>query len=65
MHKCYKYTKQIFFAEAFENLNLHCLKSVQIRSFFWSETGKYRPKKTPYLDIFHVVLQYNRCQMIS
>ena len=44
----------------------HCMKSVQIRSFFvffWSvfpvlglNTGKYRLQKTLYLDIFHVVL---------
>ena len=33
----------------------HCVKSVQIRSFFWSECGKIRPRKTPYLDTFHVV----------
>ena len=46
----------------------HCVKSVQILSFFWSvfsnirteygETlrispGKYGPEKTPYLDTFH------------
>ena len=34
-----------------------CLKSVQIRSFFWSvfspNTGKYGPEKNPYLNIFH------------
>ena len=33
----------------------HCVKSVQIRSFFLvrifhPSTGKYRPSKTPYLD---------------
>ena len=31
----------------------HCLKSVQIRSFFWRfgpNTGKYGPEKTQYLD---------------
>ena len=42
-----------------------CVKSVQIRSFFWSafshipafsaNAGKYRPEKTPYLDTFHAV----------
>ena len=35
----------------------HCVKSVQIRSFFWSvfspDTGKYGPEKTPYFDTFH------------
>ena len=52
--------------------NLHCVKSVQIRSFFWSafsciqteygdlrpNTGKYGPEKTPYLDNFRAVLKY-------
>ena len=37
----------------------HCVKSVQIQSFFWSvfspNTGKYRPSKTSYLDTFHTV----------
>ena len=44
-------------------LNLHCVKSVRIRSFFWSvfplfglNTGKYGAEKTPYLDTFHAVL---------
>ena len=38
----------------------HCVKSVQIRSYFWSlfscirlNTGKYGPEITPYLDAFH------------
>ena len=35
------------------------MKSVQIRSFFWSvfcpNTGKYGPEKTPSLDTFHAV----------
>ena len=43
----------------------HCVKSVQIRSFFWSvfsciqteygDTGKYGPEKTPYLDTFYAM----------
>ena len=40
----------------------HCVKSVQIRSFFWSvisyiwtEYRKIWTKETPYLDIFHAV----------
>ena len=40
----------------------HCVKSVQIRSFsgpyfpvFSSNTGKYGPEKTSYLDTFHAV----------
>ena len=44
---------------------MHCVESVQIRSFFWSIfscirteyqvgiRGKYRPEKIPYLDTFH------------
>ena len=39
---------------------MHCVKSVQIRSFFWSllspNTGKYGPEKTPYLDAFPAVM---------
>ena len=38
---------------------MNCVKSVQIRSFFWSlfspNTGKNGPEKTPYLDTFHAV----------
>ena len=37
----------------------HCVKSVQIRSYFWSvfslNTGKYGPEKAPYLDTFQIV----------
>ena len=37
----------------------HCMKSVQIRSFFWSSfcciRTEYGREKTPYLDTFHVV----------
>ena len=47
--------------------NLHCVKCVQIRSFFWSvfssvnlriqsEYRKILTRKSPYLDIFHAVL---------
>ena len=50
---------------------LHCVKSVRIRSFFWSvflciqteygeirspNAGKYGPEKSPCLDNFHAVL---------
>ena len=41
----------------------HCLKSVQMRSVFWSvfslNAGKYGPGKTPYLDTFHPVGSVN------
>ena len=33
----------------------HCVKSVQIRSFFSPNAGKYGPEKIPYLDTFHAV----------
>ena len=51
-----------------DDMKTHYVKSVQIRSFFWSvyscirteygdllNTGKYGPEKTPYLDTFHAV----------
>ena len=48
------------------SLPAHCVKSVQIRSFFWSiffriqaeygsNAGKYGPEETSYLDNFHAV----------
>ena len=38
----------------------HCVKSVEIRSYFWSvlsciQSGIYEPEITPYLDPFHSV----------
>ena len=33
----------------------HCVKSVQIRSFFWSVFSVFGPGKTPYLETFHAV----------
>ena len=43
--------------------SLHCVKSVQIRSFFWSVFSciqtEYGPEKTPYLDTFRAVLAAN------
>ena len=39
---------------------LHFVKSVKIRSYFWSvfspNTGKYGTETTPHLDTFHAVL---------
>ena len=32
--------------------HLYCLKSVQIRIFFWSVFPVFGPEKTPYLDTF-------------
>ena len=48
-------------------LEFHCVKSIEIRSFFWSafsrstpylsvfssNAGKHGPDKTPYFDTFH------------
>ena len=37
----------------------HCVKCVQMRSFFWfvfsPNAGKYGPEKTPFMDTFHIV----------
>ena len=45
--------------------NQHCVKNVQIRSFFWSVFScirtEYEPEKTPYLDTFHAV-SCNQCK---
>ena len=45
-----------------ENYFIHCVKIVQVRSYFWfvfpilgPNTGKYLPEITPYLDTFHAV----------
>ena len=39
---------------------IHCVKCVQIRSFFWSVFShiwtEYEPEETPYLDTFHAVI---------
>ena len=41
--------------------NLRCVKSVQIRSYFWSvlspNAGEYGPEITSYLDTFRTVLR--------
>ena len=48
----------IFVADSFGSY-WHCVKSIQIRSFFWSVFSRirteYGPEKTPYLDTFHAV----------
>ena len=51
---------------------LHCVKSVQIRSFLWSvfpvfspNTGKYIPENTPYLDTFYAVLVSSQQKVFS
>ena len=60
-----------------KKLVIHCVNSVQIRSFFWSvisrirtdygeilnTVGKYGPEKTPYLDTFHAVICNLLCEI--
>ena len=46
-----------------QNLDVvHCVKCVQIRSFFWSVFScirtEYGPEKTPYLDTFQAVVTF-------
>ena len=57
--------------------DIHCVKSLQIRSYFWSlfscirtnkeiyrvNTGKYGPEITPYLDTFHAVINILQSRM--
>ena len=42
-----------------KGLSVHCVKSVRIRSSFWSvflrNRTEYGPEKTSYLDTFHTV----------
>ena len=42
-----------------KNKDAHCVKSVQIRSYFWFVFScirtEYEPKITPYLDTFYAV----------
>ena len=33
----------------------HCVKSAEIRSFFWSVFPVFEPEKTTYLDTFRAV----------
>ena len=56
------YSSSYFFPLYIDNLPddavcNHCVKSVQIRSYFWSLffciRTKYGPEITPYLDTFH------------
>ena len=52
--------------------DVRCIKSVQIRSFFWyvfshvwTEYRKIRTKKTPYLDTFHTVVIHKTSKPFS
>ena len=38
------------------NCCIHCVKSVQIRSYFWSECGKIRTRNSFILNTFHAVI---------
>ena len=52
-------TKQIFSEISFTGYCCHCVKSVQIRpNLFELNTGKKGPEKTPYLDTFHAVCDF-------
>ena len=65
------FTSTVLIIELMFAYGLHCVKSVQIRSFFWSaffristdiqlKCGKIRTrKKTSYLDTFHSVIAFN------
>ena len=44
--------------------NYHCVKSVQIRSFFWSVFCCIRTRKTPYLDTFYAVCRHLRARSV-
>ena len=50
-----------FDIDMINNGNIHCVKSVQIRSYFWSVFSRirteYGPEITPYLDTFHEVIE--------
>ena len=47
---------------------MHCVKSVQIRSFFWSVfpciRTEYGAEKTPYLNTFHAVSRIDKYQQL-
>ena len=44
--------------------NIHCVKSVKMRSYFWSIFSRfwteYGPEITPYLDIFRAVIVHKK-----
>ena len=58
-HKQHFYSKQFVERSHFRNNPRQCVKSVQIRSFFYSVFSRirteYGPEKTRYLDTFHTV----------
>ena len=59
-HKTYMFSKIDATNPLCKYLPLRCVKSVQIRSYFWSVFSciriEYGPEITPYLDTFHAVL---------
>ena len=64
-----KYSRIWVFSDPYVPRIMHCVKCVQIRSFFWSvfsyiwtEYGKmWTRKKTPYLNTFHAVMNLQFC----
>ena len=53
------YFTMLFATIHYNKRSVPCVKSVRIRSFFWSEVfcirTEYGPEKAPYLDTFHLV----------
>ena len=64
---CFGYIQEILIFFAF--FQYHCVKSVQIRSFFWSVffgiRTEYGPEKTSYLATFHAVYLIFICVFCS
>ena len=58
-----------FISKQFVNFSVsHCVKSVQMRSYFWSVFScirtEYGPEIIPYLDTFHMVLLRDKQEKI-
>ena len=58
------YFTMLFATIHYNKRSVPCVKSVRIRSFFWSEVfcirTEYGPEKAPYLDTFHAVVVDSR-----
>ena len=46
----------LFYLHCITKLLIHCVKSVQIRSFFGPYFPVFGSEKTPYLDTFHAFI---------
>ena len=49
------YASELLLQNHAKHCDHYCVKSFQIRNYFWSVYGKYGPELTPYLDTFHAV----------